>query len=262
MRQAGTARAARTNAARPVAGLFVTGTDTGVGKTLASVSIVRALVARGLAVAAMKPIAAGATPTPQGPRNADALALAAAASIAAPYGRINPYCLRAPISPHIAAAEEGVAIEVTVIRQHFAELARGADCVIVEGAGGWLAPIGDRETLADVARAVSLPVVLVVGLRLGCLNHALLSARAIEADGLELAGWIGNAIDPDFDRAAENLATLERRLGGAPLALLPHLNRSAEAEPWLEPGVSLSPGAEQALLALCAPGPAQRMPQG
>ena len=233
-------------------GLFIAGTDTGVGKTLVSVSIVRALVARGLAVAAMKPVAAGSSNTAQGPRNPDALALAAAASVAAPYEVLNPYCLRAPISPHIAAAEEGVAIDVAVIQRCFGELVRSADCVIVEGAGGWLAPIGDRETLADVARAVSLPVVLVVGLRLGCLNHALLSARAIETDGLELAGWVGNAVDPDFDRRAENVATLERRLGSAPLALVPHLRRTPQASV-AGNAAELPPGACEALYALCAP---------
>ena len=251
------------------AGLFIAGTDTGVGKTLVSVSIVRALVAHGLEVAAMKPIAAGAASTPQGPRNSDALALAAAANVAAPYARMNPYCLRAPVAPHIAAAEEGVAIDLAVIRQRFCELAETAECVIVEGAGGWLVPIGECETLADVARTLSLPVVLVVGLRLGCLNHALLSARAIEEDGLELAGWIGNAVDPDFDRAAENVATLERRLGDSPLALFPHLNRDAQGLParsgrqdelWLEPGTALPLEAAETLFTLCAPKRARGTP--
>lgn len=260
----------RASTARRITGVFITGTDTGVGKTLVSVSIVRALVARGLAVAAMKPVAAGAVRTPQGPRSADALALAAVANVTASYDRINPYCLRAPISPHIAAAEEDVAIDVAVIRQRFEELAQRADCIIVEGAGGWLAPISASETLADVARALSLPVVLVVGLRLGCLNHALLSAQAIAADGLELGGWIGNAIDPDFERSAENISTLERRLGLAPLALVPHLARAAKdclagngSEDdsgdgsrdglRLEPGVALHAEAGDALAALCAP---------
>jgi dethiobiotin synthetase len=254
MTGARSASSSRTGAASAVAGLFIAGTDTGVGKTFVSVSLVRALAARGLAVAVMKPVAAGATLTARGPRNADALALAAAASIDAPYERINPYCLRAPVSPHIAAAAEGIAIDVALIRQRFGELAQGADCVIVEGAGGWLAPIGERETLADVARALSLPVVLVVGLKLGCLNHALLSARAIRADGLELAGWIGNAIDPGFERPAENLATLERRLGCAPLAVLPYLSPATVAtsgEQRLEPGAALQRGATEALLALC-----------
>ena len=265
--------AADTSARHAASGLFIAGTDTGVGKTLVAVSIVRALAERGVAVAAMKPVAAGASMTPQGLRNDDALALAAAASVAAPYERINPYCLRAPLSPHIAAAEEGIAIDVRTIRQRFEELARGADCVIVEGAGGWLAPIGARETLADVARALELPVVLVVGLRLGCLNHALLSARAIAADGLELAGWIGNGIDAEFERRAENLLTLEQRLGCAPLALLPPLGRATErtalqaqglpaasrrGESALEAGIALPAQAVEALMALSLRGASGR----
>lgn len=271
MSEASDTRAGRARTAHPAAGLFIAGTDTEVGKTLVSVSIVRALVALGLEVAAMKPVAAGASSTPQGRRNSDALALARAASVAAPYERINPYCLSAPVSPHIAAAEEGVVIEVAQIRQRFDELAADADCVVVEGAGGWLAPIGDRDTLADVARALSLPVVLVVGLRLGCLNHALLSARAIRSDGLELAGWIGNAVDPAFERPAENLASLERRLGSAPLALVPYLNRAAERgfsgegspdEARLEPGVALPREASAALVALCTRPRGGRPPAG
>jgi len=230
---------AQPRAARRAAGLFITGTDTGVGKTLVAVSLVRALAAQGMRVAAMKPIAAGAVNTPRGLRNDDAEALAAAANVAAPYERINPYCLAAPVSPHIAAAEAGVTIEVSMIARRFGELAERADCVIVEGAGGWLAPISDHETVADVARALALPVLLVVGLRLGCLNHALLSARAIEADGLTLAGWIGNSIDPAFERREENLAALERRLGRAPLAVIPHREPAGGGPSALEPGFAL-----------------------
>lgn len=228
------------------AGLFIAGTDTGVGKTLAAVSIVRALASMGVRTAAMKPIAAGAVATPHGLRNADAQALAAAANVDAPYELINPYCLAAPVSPHIAAAEAGVAIDTATITRSFSELARRADCVIVEGAGGWLAPIGERETLADVACALGLPVVLVVGLRLGCLNHALLSARAIEASGLDLAAWIGNCIDPGFERLAENLAALEQRLARPALAIIAHTDAAAE----LEAGVALPRAAARALAAL------------
>lgn len=207
---------------RAARGLFIAGTDTEVGKTHASVILIRTLVECGLRVAAMKPVAAGAEPTADGLRNADALALAAAANVSAPYGRINPYCLSMPVSPHIAAKTDGIRIETTSIVQNYREHSQTADCVIVEGAGGWLAPIGERETMADVALALGLPVVLVVGLRLGCLNHALLSARAIEASGLRLVAWIANPIDPRFECLGENLSTLERRLGRAPLAILPH----------------------------------------
>lgn len=207
---------------RAARGLFITGTDTEVGKTHASVTLIRTLVEDGWRVAAMKPVAAGAEPTASGLRNADALALAAASNAPAPYEQVNPYCLRAPVSPHIAAKEEDIRIETAPIVQCFRERSQTADCVIVEGAGGWLAPISERETMADVALALGLPVVLVVGLRLGCLNHALLSARAIEASGLELRAWIANHIDPRFERLGENLSTLERRLGRPPFAVLPH----------------------------------------
>lgn len=203
-------------------GLFIAGTDTEVGKTRAAVSVTRALVRGGLRVAAMKPVAAGATLTQEGFRNSDAVSLAAAANVTAAYDLVNPYCLAAPVSPHIAAAEAGTSIEIARIARCFGELALRADCVVVEGAGGWLAPIGERETMADVARALDLPVMLVVGLRLGCLSHALLSARAIEASGLSLAGWIANHIDPALERVPQNVATLERLLGRAPLAFLPH----------------------------------------
>lgn len=202
-------------------GFFVTGTDTGVGKTRVTAVLVRTLVEQGLRVAAMKPVAAGAEPTEAGLRNADALTLAAAANVEAPYELINPYCLALPASPHIAAREAGVTISPEVVRERLDQLAARADWVLAEGAGGWLAPIGEGQTMADVAVAMGLPVLLVVGLRLGCLNHALLTARAVREDGLPLAGWIGNRIDGSFERVDENLATLERLLGSEPLAVLP-----------------------------------------
>lgn len=182
----------------------------------------RALVAGGLSVAVMKPVAAGAVATAQGPRNEDALALLAAANVRAEYSLVNPYCLDAPISPHLAAREQGIAIEIDRIAQAFAALARRAQCVVVEGAGGWLAPISDRQSMADLARALDLPVLLVVGLRLGCLSHAQLTARAIAADGLRLGGWIANHLDPAFEPLMENVATLERLLARPPLGFIPH----------------------------------------
>ncbi len=224
------------------AGFFIAGTDTGVGKTRAAVATVRALVRQGLKVAVMKPVAAGAAATAAGLRNEDALALIAAANVPAEYALVNPYCLRAPISPHLAAAEERAAIEIAPLAQAFGALARRADCVVVEGAGGWLAPIGAQETMADIARALGLPVVLVVGLRLGCLNHAQLTARAIEAGALRLGGWIANHLDPAFERLAENVATLERLLGRPPLAFIAHEHEPATTE--------LPAAAVDALLAL------------
>jgi dethiobiotin synthetase len=200
--------------------VFVAGTDTGVGKTVISRALIRGFVREGLRVAGMKPVAAGADYTAAGLRNEDALALAAASNIPAPYDSINPYCLPAPVSPHIAAAEEGVTLDPGVIRGHLETLAALADIVVVEGAGGWLAPIGPSRTMADIAAALELPVLLVVGLRLGCLNHALLTRAAIGSSGLRFAGWIGNRIDPGLARADENVRALTERLGGAPLAIV------------------------------------------
>jgi dethiobiotin synthetase len=204
-------------------GFFVTGTDTGVGKTVVAAGLTRALVARGLRVAVMKPIASGSDPTPQGLRNADALALMGAANVTAPYDVVNPYCFAPAISPHIAAREAGAAIDLTLLRSRLDSLAGASDCVIVEGAGGWLAPISDTATMADLAAALALPVILVAGLRLGCLNHSLLTRESLRTRGAAFAGWVANAIDPHFERPGENLATLAARLGEPALASVPFL---------------------------------------
>jgi dethiobiotin synthetase len=193
-------------------GLFIAGTDTEVGKTHVTVGLVRALAGAGFEVAVMKPVAAGAVETPDGLRNDDALALIGAANVEAPYQTINPFCFAEPASPHIAARSTGIRIDTAAIRRECARLAAAADLVVVEGAGGWLAPISESETMEDVARALELPVILVVGLRLGCLNHALLTARAVRAAGLNLAGWIANHVQPDFAHAKDNVALLERHL--------------------------------------------------
>lgn len=206
---------------RKPTGIFVTGTDTGVGKTLVSVSLVKALVKHGLRVSAMKPIASGSEHTVEGLRNADALALAAAANVAVPYATVNPYCFEPAISPHIAAEEAGIDLDLRVIRQAFETLAAGADQVVVEGAGGWYAPISQSHAMSDLPKLLNIPVLLVVGLRLGCLNHALLTKRAIEAEGANFAGWVANTIDPTLERRAENLLSLERMLGGGPLSVFP-----------------------------------------
>lgn len=222
-------------------GIFVTGTDTGVGKTVVSAALTRALAARGMRVAVMKPVASGSDPTPEGLRNSDALALMSAANVAAAYDVVNPYCFAPPISPHIAAREAGVDIDLLLLRSRFDALAAVSDCVIVEGAGGWLAPVSDTAAMADLAAALSLPVLLVVGLRLGCLNHALLSRESLGTRGAAFAGWIANAIDPGFERAAENLATLTARLGCPPLAHVPFLEQGRDA-----------PALDEAASRLCA----------
>ncbi|HEU5443413.1 MAG TPA: dethiobiotin synthase [Steroidobacteraceae bacterium] len=208
---------------------FVTGTDTGVGKTLVSCALARALVARGWRVAVMKPIASGSDQTPEGLRNSDALALMAASNVSATYEAVNPYCFLPPVSPHIAASEAGIAIDPRLLRSRLDALAREADCVVVEGAGGWHAPISDSATMADLAAALGLPVLLVVGLRLGCLSHALLTRESLATRGVAFAGWIANAIDPHFDRPEENLATLTARLGEPPLARIPFLEPGRDA---------------------------------
>ena len=174
---------------------FVTGTDTGVGKTLVSVALLTALARTGRRVVGMKPVASGCDATPLGLRSADAEALRAAANVTADYEDINPYALAVPTAPHLAAAATGVQIEIAAIRAHYARLAAHADDVVVEGIGGWLVPINRTQTMADVARALELPVILVVGMRLGCLNHALLTQRAITASGCRLVAWVANRVD-------------------------------------------------------------------
>ena len=201
-------------------GLFVTGTDTGVGKTVIACALVRSFAARGERVGVMKPIASGAVRTPDGLRNEDALALLAAANVPLAYGRVNPYCFEPPISPHIAAEEANIEIDMSKIAAEHAAIGAISDRVIVEGAGGWFAPIGARDSMADLARTLAVPALLVVGLRLGCLNHAELTRRAIDASRVPFAGWIANALESPMERETENLATLERRLGEPPLAVV------------------------------------------
>lgn len=202
-------------------GIFVTGTDTGVGKTRVSAALLRALVRAGFKTVGMKPVASGSQMSAEGLRNDDALQLQAAASVARPYALVNPYAFAPPIAPHIAAREAGVTIELPRILAAFRELCAGAEAVVVEGVGGWQVPLGGDWGVPELARALGLPVVLVVGLRLGCLNHARLSARAIVTDGPKFAGWIANGVDPGFARRVENLATLKYMLSVPLLAESP-----------------------------------------
>ena len=202
------------------AGVFVTGTDTGVGKTVIACGLVRGLAALGRRVAVMKPVASGAVRTQAGLRNSDAQALIQAAGLSGPYERINPYCFEPAISPHIAAEDAGIEVDLALIRQRFDAIRSQADWVVVEGAGGWLAPIGRSRSMADIARVLGAPALLVVGVRLGCLNHAQLTRARIAADGVGFAGWVANLLDPPLARGTENLATLERLLGAPPLAVV------------------------------------------
>jgi dethiobiotin synthetase len=205
--------------------LFVTGTDTGVGKTLAACALLHRLRARGLRALGMKPVAAGVEQTPEGPANADVVALRAASSWPAPLKLVNPYCFDAPVAPHLAAAQAGVRIGIEPVRQAFRALRDGADAVVVEGVGGFLVPLNEREDAADMAAALALPVVLVVGMRLGCLNHALLTQQAVAARGLRLAGWIANSIDPQMARFEANLQALRERIGAPLLGVIAYRDR-------------------------------------
>ena len=197
-------------------GFFVTGTDTEVGKTLVSCALVHHLRRSHARVVGMKPVAAGTVDTADGPDNEDAIALRAAGSVPVPRRLANPSCLPLPLSPHLAARAAGVAIDLDLLVDRYHQLAALADAVVVEGAGGFHVPLDDTRTGADLAERLALPVVLVVGLRLGCLNHALLTAEAVRARGLRLAGWVANRIDPAMSAADDNIAYLRERLG-APL---------------------------------------------
>ena len=197
-------------------GFFVTGTDTGVGKTLVACSLLRAFANRGLKGVGMKPVATGADPRGDGLVHGDVEKLLAAGNVAAPRERVNPYCFEPSIAPHIAAAGAGMRIDLDRIEECFNALAARADVVIVEGVGGFRVPLGPGVDMAQLASRLALPLVLVVGLRLGCLNHALLTAEAIAHRGLRIAGWVANQIDPRMTAAEENVRAL-KMLISAPL---------------------------------------------
>jgi len=192
--------------------VFVTGTDTGVGKTQVSCALIRQLIAEGYRVVGMKPVASGAYFVDGKLVNEDALHLMATANVDAPYEWINPYCFEAAIAPHIAALQAGIPISLEVISSAYQQLATVADVVVVEGVGGWAVPISAAQTMADVAAMLSLPVIMVVGMRLGCLNHALLTAQSILASTLPFAGWIANTLDPMMPALQENMDTLKEVL--------------------------------------------------
>lgn len=198
---------------------FVAGTDTGVGKTFITCALLHATRQRGWRAVGMKPIAAGVEADG---RNEDVAQLLAASSIQPPVALVNPYLYDPPIAPHIAAQEAGRPIAIARIQQAFAQLQTLAEVVWVEGVGGFRVPLDDAHDAADLAVALALPVVLVVGMRLGCLNHALLTAEAIERRGLTLAGWVANQIDPAMARFAANLATLQSRLKAPLLGVTPY----------------------------------------
>lgn len=210
--------------------VYVTGTDTGIGKTLASCALLHALRGRGLRAVGMKPVASGCERIEGEWRNADALALIEAADPRADYADVNPFALELPVAPELAARDAGIEVALQPILDAHARLAERTDALIIEGVGGWAAPLSPSLMQVDVVRALRLPVLLVVGLRLGCLNHALLSARAIAADGAHLAGWIASHVDPEMQRVEDNLTMLRQRLPAPCWGVLPHV---ADADPAL-----------------------------
>jgi dethiobiotin synthetase len=203
-------------------GWFITGTDTGVGKTRIACMILAELAQRGMRAVGMKPVASGCTATHTGLCSGDAELLLASSSVSADYGDINPYAFAPPCAPAIAAREANVEIRLDKILLHFRRLQQAAQWVIVEGIGGWTVPLGDRLSMTDVAREIGLPVILVVGMRLGCINHALLTASAVRHAGIPLSGWIANQADPAMTRVDESIIDLERGLELSPLARFPY----------------------------------------
>jgi dethiobiotin synthetase len=201
---------------------FVTGTDTGVGKTLVSAALLHALAKRYSRVVGMKPVAAGHVRFGGSWTAEDAMALREASTVQVPTELDNPILLPDPLSPHIAAERAGMRINIALLADRYRELASRADAVVVEGAGGFHVPLSHDETGADLAQALSLPIVLVVGLRLGCLNHAALTIEAIRARGLTLAGWVANRIDPAMQAQEDNITWLKRRLAAPLLADIGH----------------------------------------
>lgn len=199
---------------------FITGTDTGVGKTLVSCALLLVFAAQGKRVAGFKPVAAGCD---EDEHNDDAQALRAASGMPLTYGQVNPFCFRHAIAPHIAARHSGVRIKLSLILTSYRELAGQAEEVIVEGAGGFMVPLNDQQNSADLAKELNLPVIVVVGMRLGCLNHALLTLRAIADYQLECAGWVANVLDADMDALQENIDALRERIAAPLLGVVPYM---------------------------------------
>lgn len=201
---------------------FVAGTDTEVGKTYVTAALLESAARRGLKTAAVKPVASGCEETADGLRNADALLLQEAMTMELPYQQVNPIALAPAIAPHIAAVEAGRRLDVSrMVGVCRGVMSAGADLVLIEGAGGWRTPLGPRAFLSQLPRELDIPVILVVGMQLGCINHALLTAEAIRRDGLPLAGWVANFARDGMSRPDENLATLKTLLSAPLLGVLP-----------------------------------------
>lgn len=219
---------------------FIAGTDAGVGKTKVSQMLLRSAAQRSLSTLGLKPVAAGAEQIGGQWRNSDALALMAASSVELDYAQVNPVLLKEPIAPLLSAVQEKKRLSVQTVSGYCRGtfMTAQADFVIVEGVGGWREPLNFNETMADVAKDLKLDVILVVGMKLGCLNHALLTAEAIERDGLKLAGWIANCIDPEMTLRNENIQTLQRMLRVPLIGVIPYLNEGEDApEHWVNPAI-------------------------
>lgn len=204
-----------------MSGYFITGTDTGVGKTIVTLAVMELLKRRGFEVAGMKPVASGCDRGELGLRNDDAVQIMLACSIGLPYQQVNPYAFEPAIAPHIAAARSGELIRVAKIISIYRDLEETAERVVVEGVGGWEVPLGNEIMLADLVCRLNLPVIMVVGLRLGCINHALLTASAIKSTGLEFCGWIANQQQPSLEAMDEIVGTLQQRIDAPLLGVLP-----------------------------------------
>ncbi|MGR9088515.1 MAG: dethiobiotin synthase [Gammaproteobacteria bacterium] len=206
------------------AGYFITGTDTNAGKTWTTIALMRCFIKQGQSVAGMKPVASGCSVREGKPVNEDALLIQANASIELPYDLINPYAYELPVSPHLAGTTNPV--DPDRVLACFNELKELADILLVEGAGGWYAPINDRQDISDLARILALPVILVVAIRLGCINHAKLTREAIERSGLHCAGWVAVCVDPAMPCLRENIDSLEKAIRAPLLGTLPYLERA------------------------------------
>lgn len=214
---------------------FITGTDTDAGKTVVAEAILSAFASKGMKTLGYKPVAAGCEQTSEGLRNDDALKLQAASSIAVPYEQVNPLAYRDPVAPHLAAQRENRPISLRTLLEGFEALRQyKPDLLLMEGAGGWQLPLGNGAFMPDAVKALELPVILVVGMKLGCLNHALLTVAAVRAAGLQLVGWVANQVDPDMDYQSDNLATLKELIDAPCLGYVPHLQGGQRASDALD----------------------------
>ncbi len=209
---------------------FITGTDTDCGKTLVTQGFMQLCKQYGMTTAGMKPVASGGIKQADGIlRNSDALAIQSVCSTDIPYHLINPYCFEPPVAPHLAADMSGTRVDLPIIQAAYDELVQHNECLIVEGVGGWRVPLNDELDIAALCRALQLPVVLVVGMKLGCINHALLSAQAIVNDGVSLLGWVANCVDPEMHLLEENISTLQRLIPAPLLGTIPFLSHITPA---------------------------------